>query len=96
MKPRTPPLRCERSSPASRPDFAKESAADVGWGRRRFARRTRGGGASWSTGDGSGDSDPAPPSLLNLVQDKWGLRVESGKAVMDLLVVEKAERPIAN
>jgi uncharacterized protein (TIGR03435 family) len=65
-----------------------------GGGASRGARG--GGGASRSSGDGSGDSDLAPPSLLNLVQDKWGLRVESGKAVMDVLVVEKVERPTAN
>jgi uncharacterized protein (TIGR03435 family) len=43
---------------------------------------------------------PAPtddgPSLFTAVQDQLGLKLQSTKAPLDVLIIEHAERPTAN
>ena len=38
----------------------------------------------------------APPGLITALQDQLGLKLESGKAPVETLIVEKVERPTAN
>lgn len=40
--------------------------------------------------------DDAPPDLFTAVQQQLGLRMQSGKALVDVLVIDKVERPSAN
>ena len=44
----------------------------------------------------SPDNDPAKPSLFTAVQEQLGLKLESQKAMMPVLIVGHAEKPTAN
>ncbi len=35
-------------------------------------------------------------SILPLVQEKWGLKLEPQKALVDILVIDRVDRPSAN
>ncbi len=55
-----------------------------------------------SGGGARGDLQPAPaddatgPSIFTLIQDKWGLKLESQKQPLDMLVIDHVERPTEN
>ncbi len=42
------------------------------------------------------DADPDAPSIFDLVDDKWGLKLEKQKAPIDVLVIDRVERPSEN
>lgn len=50
---------------------------------------------NWSRDD-QADSPNAAPQILTAVQDQMGLKLESGKGPVDMLVVEHVEKPDAN
>jgi uncharacterized protein (TIGR03435 family) len=43
--------------------------------------------------DGPGASDPRFPSVFTALQDRLGLKLESTKATVEILVIDHAERP---
>jgi uncharacterized protein (TIGR03435 family) len=42
------------------------------------------------------DDDHAGPSIFTAIQQKWGLRLESQKAPVDVIVLDHVERPTEN
>lgn len=50
----------------------------------------------WSTSDAQSASPDAPPSLFTAIQEQAGLKLESVKAPVRVLVIDKVERPGAN
>lgn len=56
------------------------------------------GGASRGTRGGvdPGEPDRTGPSMFTIIQEKWGMKLESQKAPIDILVVDRVERPSAN
>jgi len=40
--------------------------------------------------------DPAGPSLFTAVEEQLGLKLESGKAPVEILQIDRLERPSAN
>ena len=42
------------------------------------------------------DAPDAPPNLFTAVQEQIGLKLESTKAMVDVLVIDKAEKPSPN
>jgi uncharacterized protein (TIGR03435 family) len=48
------------------------------------------------TWDPEGSSGSTVPSLFAALQEQMGLRLESGKAIMDVLVVDSAEKASEN
>ncbi len=42
------------------------------------------------------DADSAGPSIFTAVEEKWGLKLESQKAAVDVLVIDRVERPSEN
>ena len=55
-----------------------------------------------SSGGARGDFQPAPaddstgPSVFTLIQDKWGLKLEPRKELLDILVIDHVDRPTEN
>ena len=47
-------------------------------------------------GPAAAPSDNAPPSILTAIQERLGLRLESTKGPVDVLVIDRVERPTAN
>ena len=48
---------------------------------------------------GAGDAPPAEnnsPTIFSAIQEQLGLRLESAKAPVDVLVIDKIEKPSAN
>ncbi len=45
---------------------------------------------------GAGDKADAPPDLFTAIQQQAGLRLEATKALVDVMVVDKVERPSGN
>lgn len=45
---------------------------------------------------GSNAADPPKPSLFTAVQEQLGLRFESTKAPIEMLVIDRIQRPDAN
>ena len=57
------------------------------------------GGPDWTDTvrfDVEGIGDPTRPSIFTAVQDQLGLKLESTKAPLDVIVIEHAERPKEN
>jgi len=52
-------------------------------------------GAGYSVPAG-GDDPNAPPGLYTAIQEQLGLKLEATKALTDVIVVDRAERPSAN
>lgn len=55
----------------------------------------------WSLGPGDADgarqaTDTDNPSLFTVLEEQLGLRLESRKAPVEILVVERAEKPTSN
>lgn len=48
------------------------------------------------TPPGAGDNPNAPPSLYTAVQEQIGLKIEAGKAMDDVIVIDHVEKPSAN
>jgi uncharacterized protein (TIGR03435 family) len=44
----------------------------------------------------AGDNPDAPPSLYTVVQEKLGLKIEAGKAMDDVIVIDHVEKPSPN
>jgi uncharacterized protein (TIGR03435 family) len=44
----------------------------------------------------SADADLDAPSIFTLVEEKWGLKLESQKGPVDILVIDHVERPSEN
>ena len=44
----------------------------------------------------AGDNPDAPPSLYTAVQEKLGLKIEAGKAMDDVIVIDHVEKPSPN
>jgi len=44
----------------------------------------------------AGDNPDAPPSLYTAVQETLGLKIEAGKAMDDVIVIDHVEKPSAN
>lgn len=42
------------------------------------------------------DADSAGPSIFSAVEDLWGLKLEAQKAPVDVIVIDKVERPSEN
>jgi uncharacterized protein (TIGR03435 family) len=42
------------------------------------------------------DAADAPPPLFTAIQEQIGLKLDAGKAQVEVLVVDKAEKPSAN
>jgi len=45
---------------------------------------------------GVSPSDPSGPSIFNALQEQLGLRLESVKAPVNTIIIDRAERPVAN
>jgi uncharacterized protein (TIGR03435 family) len=45
---------------------------------------------------GSGATDPPKPSIFTAVQEQLGLKLESTKAPVEMLIIDRIERPVAN
>ncbi len=50
----------------------------------------------WAPDVGDGDSPPDGPSIFTAVQEQLGLKLESGKAPVDAIVIDHIERPSEN
>ena len=50
----------------------------------------------WAPDVGDGDSPPDGPSIFTAVQEQLGLKLESGKAAVDAIVIDHIERPSEN
>jgi len=50
----------------------------------------------FSPAGGSGTPDPARPELVTALQEQLGLRLDSIRAPMEVLVIDRAEKPEAN
>jgi uncharacterized protein (TIGR03435 family) len=50
----------------------------------------------WAPDAGDGDSPPDGPSIFTALQEQPGLKLESGKAPVDAIVIDHIERPSAN
>jgi len=50
----------------------------------------------WTTDEGKTTTPDAPPGLFTAIQEQLGLKLEPTKAMADVLVVDKVERPGAN
>jgi uncharacterized protein (TIGR03435 family) len=50
----------------------------------------------WVPDAADGDSVPDGPSIFTAVQDQLGLKLESGKAPVDAIVIDHIEKPSAN
>jgi uncharacterized protein (TIGR03435 family) len=50
----------------------------------------------WLTDDSHGSDADAPPGLFTAIQGQIGLKLEPMKAPVEVLVVDKVERPVAN
>jgi uncharacterized protein (TIGR03435 family) len=53
-------------------------------------------GANVQTQAAAGDNPDAPPSLYTAVQETLGLKIEAGKAMDDVIVIDHVEKPSAN
>jgi len=42
------------------------------------------------------DSPDAPPNLFTTIQEQLGLKLESAKAPVDVMIIEHVEKPAAN
>ena len=42
------------------------------------------------------DAADAPPPLYTAIQEQLGLKLDAGKAQVEVLVIDKAEKPSAN
>lgn len=47
-------------------------------------------------GAGSSAADPTAPSIFTAIQEQLGLKLESGKAPVDVIVIDHVERPLGN
>jgi uncharacterized protein (TIGR03435 family) len=59
---------------------------------KRTANEARGGGLP----PGNGADPDAPPDIFTAFQQQLGLKLESIKAFVDVMVIEKIERPSEN
>jgi uncharacterized protein (TIGR03435 family) len=50
----------------------------------------------WTVDEGQATDPDAPPGLFTAIQEQIGLKLEPSKAMTDVLVVDKVERPGAN
>jgi len=50
----------------------------------------------WTPDTPGGPADASGVSLFSVLQDQLGLKVESKKASMDVIVVDQAQKPFAN
>jgi len=51
---------------------------------------------SWAKDDGEGSDAAAGPSIFEAVQQQLGLKLESGKGLVKVIVIDHAERPSGN
>jgi uncharacterized protein (TIGR03435 family) len=51
---------------------------------------------SWTKDQGEGSDDPAGPSIFDAVQQQLGLKLESGKGPVKVIVIDHAEKPSGN
>jgi uncharacterized protein (TIGR03435 family) len=52
--------------------------------------------AAPASGDNGLKPDPSAPSLLTALQEQLGLRLESSKEPVDVIVIDSAEQPSPN
>lgn len=50
----------------------------------------------WTPDDRAATGDNSPPSLVTAIQEQLGLRLESTKGPVDILVIDHAEKPTEN
>jgi uncharacterized protein (TIGR03435 family) len=50
----------------------------------------------WTRADRIPDSDSNVPSIFNAVQEQLGLKLEATKAQVEMIVVDRAEKPSGN
>ena len=51
---------------------------------------------NWTPSDAKSDEMPLGPSLLTALEEQLGLKLQPGKAAIDFLVIDQAERPQQN
>jgi len=78
----------DRTGLKGRYDFRLESSTET-----RVALNAPGGPGDKSAGPASGEPDS---SIFTELQEQLGLRLESAKGPVDIIVIERAERPSAN
>jgi uncharacterized protein (TIGR03435 family) len=55
---------------------------------------TKGGDAG--AGDGATSQEPAGPSLFTALEEQLGLKLESTKGPVDVIVIDQLEQPTVN
>jgi uncharacterized protein (TIGR03435 family) len=59
-------------------------------------RQFGGGRGRGNAPEAAPDADPGGASIFSEVQQKWGLKLESQKGPVDILVIDHVERPSGN